>query len=226
MTTPSTPATPREAQTWWVYIGELYDTESEARNEAIMQGCDPNEVFAVTEVLARPQEAPLLHCNKCGYTGPKDVHADCRYMAIPLAAPQPPAVEQELSDWCRVYKLAKEITQLAEVRPALSQSKRPDDYCEDCGWPLSHCGERDTDGEPSLDCERCRLREKIQDLHKQLEESQSKRPMTDAEERLIKLALGVQEWFGFEGELLRETCICIAAERAASRTSEPEQTRV
>lgn len=43
------------------------------------------------------------------------------------------------------------------------------EYCDDCGAPLSACGEPSPDGTPSMDCKVCQLRDKIDDLERQLE---------------------------------------------------------
>lgn len=39
------------------------------------------------------------------------------------------------------------------------------EWCEECGSPLSHCGDQDSDGEPELDCSACQLREKLHETY-------------------------------------------------------------
>lgn len=40
-----------------------------------------------------------------------------------------------------------------------SQEVETMEYCEDCNFPLSACGEQNIDGTPSMDCQVCKLRD-------------------------------------------------------------------
>ena len=44
------------------------------------------------------------------------------------------------------------------------------EFCETCNRPLTLCGQPNPDGEPSLDCHACLLREKIAEKDKRIAE--------------------------------------------------------
>jgi hypothetical protein len=55
--------------------------------------------------------------------------------------------------------------QRSQIMAAIPTSKTEElEWCEECNFPLSPCGEQNVDGTPSMDCKVCQLRDKVAQL--------------------------------------------------------------
>ena len=76
-------------------------------------------------------------------------------------------------DWRAAY--LRMLNHARTLERALAESERKQcERCVACNAELSQCGPLDTDGEPSLDCKECQLREMAEELVQRAESAEAK----------------------------------------------------
>lgn len=107
------------------------------------------------------------------------IHADRQYQAVwthwfthygQYAGPQYVQEFQDLKAALAIQPTPNLYAQLTSDLQAAKQrvEELTLDWCEECHFPLSQCGPQGVDGEPSLDCKGCQLRERIDELEEKL----------------------------------------------------------